>query len=75
MKIAIIILTWIGLVYGGYCIDSWIFNLIVNELPDSDWAGLIKIIIGVVLFFISGGFILAISTIITSEIAQLIKIN
>ena len=70
MKVILMILTFLGLVYGGFKVDQWLFYLIINEVPQTEWLGVIKIVCGIVLFLCTSGIILGISGFVTSIIGM-----
>ena len=58
LKLSVFIL----ICYLGFVFDKWIFDLIVKEIPKNEWFGLIKIIVGIVIFLLSASIIIFLAT-------------
>jgi hypothetical protein len=66
MKALITVTTFILLAYLGFWIDSEIVKAIINECPKSEWIGLIKIGVWIVVLFFTAGLILGLSGLISA---------
>ena len=73
MKVVIVVAVWVALLGLGYLIDSWLWGLIMDAVPNSDWSNLIGIILGVVLFLLTGGFIIGFASLVSSILLKIIS--
>lgn len=59
LKNIVTVVVFLATAYGGFKIDQYLFYLILNEVPDnSEWVGLIKIVLAVILFMFTAATII-----------------
>lgn len=76
MKTVVTLLVFGTCIFLGYKLDVFIYDLIIEQIPQNDWLGFIKIVIGIILFFLTAGIIIGLSsalTLITGKILGLTK--
>lgn len=71
-KLAITVIVFLSMVYLGYSIDKWAFYQIINAVPQTEWLGLIKIMVGFLLFLLTAPIIFAISAIVTDIVINIL---
>ena len=75
MKYLIPVAIFLITAYGGYKVDEYLFWLIINEIPKTEWVGIIKICTGVILGLLTFGIITSISGFLSGLVAILLGLN
>lgn len=75
MKSLITFATFLTFTFLGYLIDNWLYNLIIKQVPNTEWLGVIKIAVVIVLFLLTAGFILGFSALFAQIISTVMNVK